>query len=718
MADEEFNKQKDNGVLLARLTAEERLISSEHANAVGPEFASLETRGKNSDSTTSLSKRRKESMIYQDECSVSVGVDVDGNTSKRHRVETDSVEIVHLNTVDTQVKEVVTEERVVEDHVSDNADVRKDESKREESDDDEELNIDGSYAPSPLDTTDMDSHPASYTCFTPEEMEIIRDEARTLGLGAFMHHYIVERKVSVRALLEVFIDSSLLEMHVPDFQLLPLLSHQLVRFFRNRPKLPDVNTIDDVVELLKKSKRIMVLTGAGVSVSCGIPDFRSPTGIYTRLNEEFGLDDPQQMFDIQYFREMPELFYSFAKDLYPGNFQPAPTHAFVKLLEDNGQLLRNYTQNIDTLEHVQGIKNVLNCHGSFATATCIECGYKCDGKDLEKDIMAGQIAYCPKCTENKSKKEGAASEMAGSLGLGTAALLGDPFRPISSSNDYTYNGNSDDDDDDDDDDDYGAIRGIMKPDITFFGEKLPDQFDEALTVDREKVDLLLVMGSSLKVAPVSDIMGNLPHTVPQIVINKTPILHFNFDVQLLGNADDIVAYLTKQCGWELHHKRIPGEYTSSKEFAQLGLAPIDSPPSIAIPIRVPVDETDVNDSGSSGPSAAAATPGIKVVEKTYNVPKHWHPFPSAVITGKDLFTANGDYKVRLAVTSSDEDDDTDDEDRSDASDSSLEESDSDGGSKNNIEKEEDGLDDSKPGDPGFSKESSEELVRDISKASV
>ncbi|KAJ2853062.1 NAD-dependent histone deacetylase sir2, partial [Coemansia erecta] len=486
MADEDF-KQKENGILLASLNPKNSLMDSEHGAVVGLDTAGLATESKNSDSTASMSKRRKGSIVCQDECSVSVGVD--GNTSKRHRIETmDSVELAQVNAADLQMQKVVIEESVVEDRVFNSTDAPKEES----DDDDDELNIDGSYAPSPLNTADLDTHQPSYTRFTPEEMEVIRDEARALGLGAFMQHYIVDMKVSVRALLEVFVDSSLVDMPVPDFQLLPLLSHQLIRFFRNRPKLPNVNTIDDVVELLQNAKRIMVLTGAGVSVSCGIPDFRSPTGIYTRLNEEFGLDDPQQMFDIEYFREMPELFYSFAKDLYPGNFQPAPTHAFVKLLEDNGQLLRNYTQNIDTLEHVQGIKNVLNCHGSFATATCIKCGYKCDGKDLEKDIMAGQIAYCPECAQNRPKKAGAVSEKkVESLGLGTAALLGDPSKPIGGSiDDHTYNENSEDDDDEDDDD-YGEIRGIMKPDITFFGEKLPDKFDQALTEDREKVDLLL-----------------------------------------------------------------------------------------------------------------------------------------------------------------------------------------------------------------------------------
>jgi hypothetical protein len=54
--------------------------------------------------------------------------------------------------------------------------------------------------------------------------------------------------------------------------------------------------------------------------------------------------DPQEMFDIQVFKQDPTLFYSFAKELYPSNFKPSPSHKFVKLLEDKQVLLRNYSE--------------------------------------------------------------------------------------------------------------------------------------------------------------------------------------------------------------------------------------------------------------------------------------------------------------------------------------------------------------------------------------
>lgn len=77
------------------------------------------------------------------------------------------------------------------------------------------------------------------------------------------------------------------------------------------------------------AQNIIVLTGAGVSVSCGIPDFRSRDGIYARLAVEFpDLPDPQAMFDINYFSRDPRPFFKFARDIYPGKFKPSPCHRY------------------------------------------------------------------------------------------------------------------------------------------------------------------------------------------------------------------------------------------------------------------------------------------------------------------------------------------------------------------------------------------------------
>lgn len=97
---------------------------------------------------------------------------------------------------------------------------------------------------------------------------------------------------------------------VPDIHLLPYTKLVLSRVLRRRQKLSQYSTIDDAIELLRTSRNIIVLSGAGISTSCGIPDFRSANGLYAQLQEEgeYDLDDPQQMFDIHYFREYPQVF--------------------------------------------------------------------------------------------------------------------------------------------------------------------------------------------------------------------------------------------------------------------------------------------------------------------------------------------------------------------------------------------------------------------------
>jgi NAD-dependent SIR2 family protein deacetylase len=80
------------------------------------------------------------------------------------------------------------------------------------------------------------------------------------------------------------------------------------------------------------------MTGAGISVSCGIPDFRSPnTGLYANL-AEYDLPTPESIFNIKYFVDKPEAFYRFMKSFDLSDIEPSPTHYFIKMLEDKGLL--------------------------------------------------------------------------------------------------------------------------------------------------------------------------------------------------------------------------------------------------------------------------------------------------------------------------------------------------------------------------------------------
>ncbi|MPC10353.1 NAD-dependent protein deacetylase sirtuin-1 [Portunus trituberculatus] len=92
----------------------------------------------------------------------------------------------------------------------------------------------------------------------------------------------------------------------------------------------------------------------------------------------------------------------------------------------------------------------------------------------------------------------------------------------------------------------------MKPDIVFFGEGLPDEFHDKMAEDKDECDLLIVVGSSLKVRPVALIPSSLPPHVPQILINREPLRHLTFDVELLGDCDVIINELCHRLdnGWE------------------------------------------------------------------------------------------------------------------------------------------------------------------------
>lgn len=272
-----------------------------------------------------------------------------------------------------------------------------------------------------------------------------------------------------------------------------------------RSRLEHIKTIENVCETIAKSKNIIVLTGAGVSVSCGIPDFRSRDGIYERLRVEYPeMRDPQSMFDITFFAQDPRPFFQFAREIYPGLFEPSPSHRFIKLLERHGKLLRNYTQNIDTLERVAGIENVIECHGSFATASCTRCKFKVDASDIRDDILEQRIPMCSICNNGDESSD---NEMLSQKPLNYNQLV---------------------------------AAGIMKPDIVFFGESLPEQFHSTIELDKTKCDLLIVIGSSLKVRPVALIPSSISPEIPQILINREKLDQFAFDVELLGNSDEII----------------------------------------------------------------------------------------------------------------------------------------------------------------------------------
>ncbi|KAF9949357.1 NAD-dependent protein deacetylase sirtuin-2 [Mortierella alpina] len=268
-------------------------------------------------------------------------------------------------------------------------------------------------------------------------------------------------------------------------------------------------SIDAIAHLINahKAKNIIVMTGAGISTAAGIKDFRSPgTGLYADL-EEYNLPFPEAVFDLEFFKKSPLPFYKLAKHLYPGGYRPTLTHYLLPLLAKKNLLLRSYTQNIDSLERLAGLNEdfLVEAHGSFTNAKCIQCEMTSDSTWVKKHIMDGDIPYCQRCS------------------------------------------------------------GLVKPGITFFGEGLPLRFTKMVETDFESCDLLIVLGTSLKVEPFNKLIAKVSPRCPRLLINRERAgeeLHSGFDFDdkqkytiqrdalFLGSCDEGVKKLAALCGWE------------------------------------------------------------------------------------------------------------------------------------------------------------------------
>jgi NAD-dependent deacetylase len=121
--------------------------------------------------------------------------------------------------------------------------------------------------------------------------------------------------------------------------------------------------------LLRERQPCVVLTGAGISTESGIPDFRSPTGIWAQY-------DPMEYATIEAFRRDPEKvweFYALRLDAL-ARAEPNAGHLALAELERRGVVQAIVTQNIDGLHQRAGSKDVVEVHGSIRTAECLECG--------------------------------------------------------------------------------------------------------------------------------------------------------------------------------------------------------------------------------------------------------------------------------------------------------------------------------------------------------
>ncbi len=127
----------------------------------------------------------------------------------------------------------------------------------------------------------------------------------------------------------------------------------------------------EVVKQLKKSKKIVFFTGAGISTESNIPDFRSSNGLYTK--KEFTEFSPEYLLSYSCFKKTPQIFYKYYfSNMIHTDKLPNIAHTSITYLEKKGYKVTVVTQNIDGLHQKGGNKNVIELHGSVYKNYCIE----------------------------------------------------------------------------------------------------------------------------------------------------------------------------------------------------------------------------------------------------------------------------------------------------------------------------------------------------------
>lgn len=201
------------------------------------------------------------------------------------------------------------------------------------------------------------------------------------------------------------------------------------------------DSVATLAQALVSARSAIVLTGAGVSVPSGIPDFRTPeTGMWANV-------DPMEVAHIDTFTYDPERFWSFYGERFAslGDKRPNRAHEVLVELEKRGLVDAVITQNIDRLHHMAGTHDLIEVHGSIETSHCLACG-----AEYELEWVRDQAAEhgIPRCIECETKP-------------------------------------------------------ALKPDVVLFGEMLPDEAIQRAFELAAGADLLIAIGSSLVVHPVA-----------------------------------------------------------------------------------------------------------------------------------------------------------------------------------------------------------------------
>ena len=218
--------------------------------------------------------------------------------------------------------------------------------------------------------------------------------------------------------------------------------------------------IEKLLKYIKDSNNIVFFGGAGVSTESGIPDFRSKDGLYNQHDIQFDKYKPEYLLSRDCLYNNPKVFYEFYRQkMDTRNIGPNITHRVLARLEKMGKLKAIVTQNIDALHQKAGSNNVYEIHGTTQRNYCNKCK-----KVYDSDFLFSTTMSIPKC----------------------------------------------------------ECGGLIRPDVTLYGENLPDDVVENAIRAIESADMLIIAGTSLQVYPAADFIYNFcgKHLV---VINKEEV---------------------------------------------------------------------------------------------------------------------------------------------------------------------------------------------------
>lgn len=156
-----------------------------------------------------------------------------------------------------------------------------------------------------------------------------------------------------------------------------------------------MDAIDAAASILARASAAVALTGAGVSTESGLPDFRSPGGLWANV-------DPLEVATLSAFRRRPQKFYEFYRSRLQmlAGATPNPAHLALAELEAKGTLRAVITQNVDGLHQAAGSRRVIELHGNLREAVCPACRWIGPIAVIAEALSRNELPTCPHCTSH------------------------------------------------------------------------------------------------------------------------------------------------------------------------------------------------------------------------------------------------------------------------------------------------------------------------------